>query len=410
MTLFEFLPAGPARTMRIAAEIARRDGIPVFLVGGPVRDLRLGRVIRDLDFMIEGDPEPFVQELASRLGAEVRTFERFMTYKIGQGDQHLLDVATARTEIYSRPGSLPAVERADAARDLARRDFSINAMAMDLRDESILDPLGGLHDLESGTLRILHERSFEDDPTRIFRALRFASRFGFIMEPATEDRMGEAIERNAFASVSRERLWRELYFAFREQQPRGAIELTARAGALRHLLGIDSIDSSVTHRIDRLIEDHNPAALDRDILLLAVLFRNRQPGSRLEGSGIGQDRVHKLSRLIFEEEGFIQRLITVPDPRAQFLLCEREPVEMLVLASIDDQQARGIVEAFRQYQATEIGVRGDELDLPPGPHIAHGLRETRFARWEGTLEAKDERTFARTAALQYLDAAKSNQT
>lgn len=410
MTRLESLPAGPARTVKLATEIARREGFPVFLVGGPVRDLLLGRVVRDLDFMIEGDPEAFVRELASRMDAEVRTFERFMTYKIGQGDEHLLDVATARTETYTRPGSLPAVARADAASDLARRDFSINAMALDLRDESILDPLGGQADLASGTVRMLHQRSFEDDPTRIFRGLRFASRFGFAMDPTTEDRMAEAIERNVFASVSRERLWRELFLAFREEQPSAAIEMTARYGALRHLLGIDSIDSSFTARLDHLIEDSNPASLDRDILFLAVLFRNRQPGARLEGSGLGQDRVDRLTRLIFEEDDFLHRLVTAPGPRAQFLLCEREPAELLALASIDDQRARGIVELFRQYQATEISVRGNELGLPPGPHIAHGLREARFGRWEGTLKAADERAFARTAALQYLNEAKSNQS
>lgn len=411
MTRLDSLPASPARTMRIATEIARRDGSPVFLVGGPVRDLLLGRVVRDLDFMMEGDPEPFVRELASRIGAEVRTFERFMTYKIGRGDQHLLDVATARTETYSRPGSLPTVARADAAQDLARRDFAINAMAMDLRDESILDPLGGQADIVSGTIRILHRRSFEDDPTRILRGLRFASRFGFTMDPATEDRMSEAIGRNVFASVSRERLWREIYLAFREELVPAAVEMTARHGGLRHLLGIDSLDSSFVERLSRLIEDHNPASLDRDVLFLAVVLRNREPGARVEGSGLGRDRLETLKRLIFEEDDFILRLVNAPGPRAQFVMCEREPPELLALASTDDRRARDIIEAFRQYQAMDIGVRGDELELPSGPHIAHGLREARFARWEGTIAAADERGFARTAALQYLsDANKSNRT
>jgi len=410
MTRLDSLPAGPARAMKIATEIARRDGIPVFLVGGPVRDSLLGRVVHDLDFMMEGDPEPFVRELASRMDAEVRTFERFMTWKISRGDQHLLDVTTARTETYLPPGSLPTVFPADAVRDLARRDFSINAMAMDLRDESVLDPLGGRADIGSGTIRILHERSFEDDPTRIFRALRFAARFGFTMHATTEERMSEAIERNVFASVSRERLWRELFLAFREEMPSAAVEMTARSGALRHLLGIDSIDSSCTERLVRLVEDHNPVSLDRDILFLAVILRNREPGSRLEGSGLARTRTEVLSRLTFQEDDFIHALITGPGFREQFLMCERESAEMLALAWTDDPRAREIIDAFRQFQALEIGVRGDELELPPGAHIAHGLREARFARWEGTLDAADERAFARSAALQYLSDAKSNRT
>jgi len=410
MTRLDELPAGPARTMKTAREIARRDDIPLFLVGGPVRDLLLGRFVRDLDFMMEGAPEPFVRELASRLDAEVRSFDRFMTFKIGRGEEHLLDVATARTETYPRPGSLPEVSRAGPRQDLSRRDFSINAMAIDLRDESILDPLGGQADLASGTIRVLHDRSFDDDPTRIFRALRFASRLGFIMDSRTEDLLGDAIRRNVFTSVARERLWRELFLVFREEPPPAAIEMIVRHGALQHLLGIDSIDSSHMERLRRLIEDHDPVSLDRDLLFLAVLLRNREPEVRLDGSGIGKARLETLSRLIFSEDDFIQRLVSAKEPRAQFLLCEQAPPELLALASSDDLRARNIVHAFREYQATEIAVRGDQLDLPPGPHIAHGLREARLARWQGTLRAVDEQTFARNAALQYLRDAKSNRT
>jgi len=155
---------------------------PVYLVGGAVRDLLLGRGRADVDLVVEGD----AAALAERLGAEVVAHERFATAKLTL-DGHGLDFATARTESYSQPGALPVVEpAASLEQDLARRDFTINAMAIPLQDEArLVDPHGGRADLDAGLLRVLHPRSFVDDPTRALRAARYAARFGFALEPET---------------------------------------------------------------------------------------------------------------------------------------------------------------------------------------------------------------------------------
>jgi tRNA nucleotidyltransferase (CCA-adding enzyme) len=158
---------------------------PVYLVGGAVRDLILGRGRADIDLVVEGDPEA----LAAALGAEVLTsHSRFGTLKVDwMGEE--LDLAAARRERYERPGALPIVDLGAPIRtDLARRDFTVNAMAIPLADpEKLLDPYEGQVDLRAGRLRAIHDRSFVDDPTRAIRAARYAARFGFELEAGTEE-------------------------------------------------------------------------------------------------------------------------------------------------------------------------------------------------------------------------------
>jgi tRNA nucleotidyltransferase (CCA-adding enzyme) len=162
---------------------------PVYLVGGAVRDLLLGRSRADLDLVVEGD----AAALASRLGADAVSHERFATAKVSL-DDHQIDIASARTESYPQPGSLPMVEPAARVEaDLARRDFTINAMAVPLRGgPDLIDPHGGQEDLAAGLLRVLHRGSFVDDPTRALRAARYAARFGFGLEAETKALLREA--------------------------------------------------------------------------------------------------------------------------------------------------------------------------------------------------------------------------
>jgi tRNA nucleotidyltransferase (CCA-adding enzyme) len=156
---------------------------PAYLVGGAVRDLLLGRGRADIDVVVVGD----AGALAARLGAEAIEHERFATAKV-MLDGHEVDIATARTETYPSAGALPVVEPAESIEeDLGRRDFTINAMAAPLADEAaLIDPHAGRADLGSGLLRVLHRRSFEDDPTRAIRAARYAARLGLRLEEETE--------------------------------------------------------------------------------------------------------------------------------------------------------------------------------------------------------------------------------
>jgi tRNA nucleotidyltransferase (CCA-adding enzyme) len=191
--------------------------LPTYLVGGAVRDLLLGRERADLDVVVEGD----AAALAGRLGGDTVSHERFGTAKLAL-DGVELDLASARAESYARPGALPEVRLAGLEQDLARRDFTINAMAVPLhREPELIDPHGGREDLERGIIRVLHPRSFVDDPTRALRAARYAARFGFGVDPDTERLAREA----DLSTVSEDRAEAELVRLSAEPEARKGFEL-----------------------------------------------------------------------------------------------------------------------------------------------------------------------------------------
>jgi tRNA nucleotidyltransferase (CCA-adding enzyme) len=167
--------------------LAEKRGAALYLVGGPLRDLLLGRPSIDLDIAVEGDAMALAREIANAIGGRAVTHPAFLTATVRIPGFHL-DLITARSETYARPGDLPTVRPATIHEDLLRRDFTINALALHLNgpDEGeILDPTGGLADLDARRIRTLHERSFQDDATRILRAFRYAVRLGFEIEPET---------------------------------------------------------------------------------------------------------------------------------------------------------------------------------------------------------------------------------
>lgn len=197
---------------------------PTYLVGGAVRDLLLDRARSDVDVCVEGDVAP----VAERLGGSVRLHDRFGTAK-ARVDGLEVDLVTARRETYAHPGALPDVEPASISEDLARRDFTINAMAVPLdRDPVLVDPHGGLDDVRRGLLRILHDRSFVDDPTRALRAGRYAARLGFELERWTE----AALLTADLDTVSSDRVAAELEKLAVEDAPRAGFELLDAWGLL----------------------------------------------------------------------------------------------------------------------------------------------------------------------------------
>ncbi|HVS99140.1 MAG TPA: hypothetical protein VHE08_01350 [Solirubrobacterales bacterium] len=209
------------------AAIAAAAPDPVYLVGGAVRDLLLGRGRADIDLVVEGDPAA----LAAALGAEpVVAHPRFGTLKLALGGGEV-DVAAARRETYAEPGALPTVEPGAPIRtDLARRDFTVNAMALPLADPGeLIDPYDGQADLERGLLRAIHDGSFVDDPTRAIRAARYAARFGFGIEARTE----ELLRATDLGTVTVERRAEELRRLAREASGVKGLELLAGWGVVR---------------------------------------------------------------------------------------------------------------------------------------------------------------------------------
>lgn len=195
-----------------------------FLVGGAVRDLLIGFDVIDLDIVTEGD----VAKLAEDLAGNVLLHERFGTAELTV-DGLRVDIATARRESYRHPGALPEVEPASIEEDLIRRDFTINAMAIGLDEpETLIDPHGGQSDLQRGVIRVMHEKSFLDDPTRALRAARYSARYGFDLDPGTAGLLS-AVD---LGSVSRERIESELELIAREATGLEALRLVSAWGLI----------------------------------------------------------------------------------------------------------------------------------------------------------------------------------
>lgn len=251
----ERLPSKIMAILRLAGEVADEYGCAVYCVGGFVRDLFLRVPNFDLDLVVEGDSEGFVQGFARRSGGKERIHQRFKTAVISLPDGTKLDVATARTEYYEFPAALPTVEKSSIREDLYRRDFTINTLAICLNPEffgNLIDFFGGRKDLEDGLIRILYNLSFVEDPTRILRAIRFEQRYNFTIEPDTLRFAHDAIERKLLGKLSYKRILQELILIFGEKDPVLSLDRMKEIGVWQYILpevNLESVSRTTLRRI-----------------------------------------------------------------------------------------------------------------------------------------------------------------
>jgi len=220
------------RQLKNMGLIAQKNGVRAYLVGGPVRDLLCGKQLFDLDIAIEGNTSKFINELSRTFNANVVSHKRFGTFVLILPDNSHIDFATARSETYAKPGALPEVEFCSIEADLSRRDFSLNAMAISINPTNfgkIIDPFGGALAVRKKILQVLHALSFRDDPTRIFRLARFASR-GFFVEKST---LNLAKKHSIFIkNISPQRIKNELLALLEEKNSGYAFSLLSHIGAI----------------------------------------------------------------------------------------------------------------------------------------------------------------------------------
>ncbi len=241
--LREALPSEVYQLLQQAAAMAAAQDAALYLVGGPVRDLVLGRPITDLDLVIAGDAWPVAEAFAGVTEGRLTKHAAFRTAVVETlvaGQSYALDFVTARREVYPTPAALPEITPSHMYDDLARRDFTINALALALtaqQTDPLLDPFDGLGDITAQIIRVLHDRSFIDDPTRILRAARFAARLEFTVEPHTRALIDDALAQQMIARTSAQRILNELWLVLDEPHPEGALALIHQWAAL-HQLGL----------------------------------------------------------------------------------------------------------------------------------------------------------------------------
>lgn len=341
---------------------AALDRMPAYLVGGAVRDTLLGKELGDIDIAVEGELDPLLE----RLGLDAHTHERFGTAAVTI-DGVAIDLARTRRERYPRPGSLPEVSPAPIRVDLARRDFTVNAIAIPIAGElEIIDPYDGLEDLGAGRLRVIHPASLSDDPTRALRAARYAVRLGFELEPGTAELIAEA----DLSTVSRDRIDADLARLSAEPGAVAGLRLLAAWGLLE--LGPER---------ERLLE---PLA---ELPLL-------EPWAHLIDRG----------ELLFElVAGDPARLRSARELAAAEYASAGEAFE---LARAEDEVTLAIARSLgaewvdtyvSEWRRVELTIDGGDLlaaGVPEGPGVGRGLRAARHARIDGAVAADHDAELA----------------
>jgi tRNA nucleotidyltransferase (CCA-adding enzyme) len=364
----------------------------VHVVGGAVRDALLDRVPRELDFVVEGDAAPVARRAARRLGGEAVFHDRFGTATV-RSPRAVFDVVSARSETYDRPGALPHVRvGATIDDDLARRDFSVNAIALRLADGALREWPGASDDVAAGRLRVLHERSFGDDPTRLLRLARYAARLGFTAEERTDELAAAAVAGGAVATVTGSRLGAELRLLLGEPQPAGLVAL-GRYGLGAALLHPRFAADPALIEAARALA---PADARADLVALASCVAG------------GHDLAPVLERLEFtahERDAIVAAAGRAPQLAAELAeplddaglwrLLRRERPETVALAGAlgPREPARRWLDDIRHRR---LSIGGEDLVAAGlnGPAVGAGLEAATLAMLRGRAPGRDEQLAA----------------
>ena len=404
------------------ARLAARAGAPAYLVGGTVRDRLLGMPLTDLDIVIIGDAPALARRLADTMPARLTTHPRFGTATIAIPNTDTdtaaaiatIDLVTARRETYPRPGALPIVQPGSLQDDLARRDFTINAMALPITPDddagcpaglpivdfhNIVDPHHGRADLTAGVIRILHPQSFRDDPTRILRAARYAARFNFPLAEDTRPLLRQALADHALAAISGDRIRHELERTFNEPSPAAALRLADRWGILA------AIHPALTASH---LPDRNPISKSDSASPLTWLAMLAWPlpapaaralAARLNAPAAWTRLLDDTARLA----AILPSLARPGRPPSEIcaLLDGIAPPALAAGAALhpDTPAARIITRYRREWQPIAPRLNGSDLlnlGVPSGPAVGEALRALRRARQDGAAPTiEDERRLAR---------------
>jgi tRNA nucleotidyltransferase (CCA-adding enzyme) len=407
------LPEEISRAIRQIGAIAEERGLRAHAVGGFVRDMLLGRPNLDVDVVVEGDGIAFADEVARRMGGRVKAHLRFGTAVLVLSRTLHLDVTSARTEYYTRPGALPTVERSSLRQDLLRRDFSVNAMAACLDPEcfgAIADPFGGLRDLQRGVIRALHSLSFVEDPTRVMRAARFETRFGFTMEESTAELARHAIEMGLLADISGARIRAELFSvldedpalpALRRLDDLGALAglLPAGASVTRALADVDAVETAIREGVSA---GRAPRRLETLLAALAGSAGGRDAERWVRWLRLGREHGGAAIEATTRGDGVSRALRDgrgMRDSRLHALLHPLRPETVLYIAATGDERVRERVARYTDgLSRVRAAVSGTDL-------VAMGLEPS--AVFSGILaralaDRLDGRAVGREAELTNL--------
>jgi tRNA nucleotidyltransferase (CCA-adding enzyme) len=411
--LSERFPSELYDILRLAGATADELDMSAFLVGGSVRDLLRGEKNLDIDIVVEGDGIAFAKKLASALDAKVSVHERFATAKIKR-DAIRLDVATARTEYYETPAALPTVKMSSIKKDLYRRDFTINTLAVRLNPKQfgqLVDFFGGQRDLKDRTIRVLHNLSFVEDPTRAYRAVRFAERFGFKLSKQTKDLIKSSLKMELFSKLSGSRLFDELVLTFREAEPFRVIKRYADFGLLevihKNLVLTEELEALLSAVHDTHLwfglsyQEDVPNFTATYLMALFSQLKDEQKEEAIERLDVPQKLSKAVLRGIQAAHGLLRRM-PLHDPAAIYDALSPIDLETLFFTmslTKDEAVKKEISKYLLELRHVKPILKGDDLKamgLVPGPVYSNILHEVLVGKLRGELKTReDEENFVK---------------
>ena len=420
------LPKEASRIIKRLAGLAEEKQFKIYVVGGFVRDFLLGVKNLDVDLVIEGSAIGFARYAADKMNAALVIHKRFGTAtliikKPIKGIKFKIDIASARTETYKHPAALPSVRFSSIREDLYRRDFTINAMAVSMDKSNfgeLIDFFGGRRDLKQGLIKVLHDRSFIDDPTRIFRAVRFAERYNFKIDRRATSLIKNAVKEEMFEKVSGERLRDEIVSLLKEKEPLKAIKRMRGLHELRFIspkIKFDSSSEKICRNVEGLYRQYKKYFLKKRVIdLWLVYFTALIDKLSLKESLKVCDRfvMRRSSRLrIISCKRFEKKVVAILcagkliKPSRLYKLLE--PLSYEALIFLMAKCGKGLVKKrvrdfLCEYNGVRLKIRGSDLKklgMRPGPDFTRILKKTLYAKIDGKLKTKkDELLFAKKLA------------
>jgi len=390
------LPTELVNFMRVAGEIAASQGQSLYLVGGVVRDLLLGQTNLDLDLVVEGSAINLAQQLMQISQGKITTHPRFNTAKL-QWNKWSIDLATARSETYAKPGALPSVKPGSPSDDLSRRDFTINTMAIYLipsRYGEVVDLHGGRDDLKHKLIRVLHEKSFIDDATRIWRGLRYEQRLNFQLEPNTL----QLLKRDTpmLDTISGDRIRHELELILKEEFPEKVIRRAEELKVLPELHPALKGNGWLAEKFGqaRQLSYPNLPPVGLYLSLLAYPLTDEESEQL-----ISRLRLPKtLAQTLRDTNSLKTKLESLANPElapssVYYLLHNYSPPAITANSSAcDSTVARRNINLFlSRLRYVKPALNGDDLvrmGIAPGPQIKEILKLLHEARLDGKVTSK----------------------
>jgi tRNA nucleotidyltransferase (CCA-adding enzyme) len=403
------------QVLRDLGSVGAELSLPVYLVGGFVRDLLLGIENFDIDVTVEGDGILFAETFAGRFGCRCKGHRKFGTAVIVFPDGFKIDVASTRIEYYESPGALPSVERSSLKVDLYRRDFTINTLAIRLTTPEfglLIDYFGGQRDIQEQVIRVLHNLSFVEDPTRVFRAIRFEQRLGFHIAKHTENLIKNVVKMNFLDKLGGKRLLSELVLIFREKDPLRAVERMAGLGLLRFIhpdLHMTGISRKLLEETQQIVSWFDLLFLARRYEKWAVYFlalcdtlsdeKFRETCTRLAVSEHYKEKLFELRRQARQVMETMQARMTrrAEIKRSDIYSWLRAlPVELLLylMAVTGSEEVKKAISLyFTQLQNVRPLINGDDLKqlgVPTGPRIGKLLDAVLWARLNNQVQSRED--------------------